>query len=362
MRSSHGQIVLDAAGEIVLWNTWMEEASGVSSTQALGRSLDDVFPELPERVGDSISKSLGTGMTSVLSRTLLPHPFPLSNRQFRDRTMHQSVTVSSIQVADGGRFALINIVDVSREAQREAVLRQQAIDLQKSSADLEAANAELETFTHMVSHDLRAPLRAVTRFSEFLVEDLGEAPNEHVERDLEAITGGAQRLNDLLDAMLRLVRLDRSNAVIEEFPLSDALDAALLALQESPGWDEVEISRDDLPMIAGDRSLLIQLFQNLIGNATKFIEKKPARIRITAEELDGEMTFGVRDNGIGVDPARSKEIFAPFRRLHSDSEFEGSGIALSICRKVVDRHGGRIWFDPECEGGAHVRFTLPANA
>ncbi|HEB53767.1 MAG TPA: hypothetical protein ENI87_10995 [bacterium] len=360
-QSPWGQIVLEERHEIVLWNAWVESASGIPATFALGERIEDVFSDLPSRVLQAIEESLRTGMSSVLSRAFLPHPFPLGNRQFRDRPMFQSVTISGFRGDDERRYCLINILDASNEVQREDILRQRTADLERSKAALEEANRDLEAFTHMVGHDLRAPVRRIRSFVRHLRTDLGDEPDAAVRGDLEAIELSARRLADIVQATYRLSKPQRDVLRIEHFPLADALEPAVDILQETDAWGNAVITCGDLPVVDADRGLLERVFQNLLDNALKYRGDRPARIHVTAESRADEVLIGVRDHGCGIDPADADRLLAPFQRALASLSVEGLGIGLTICHRVVERHGGRIWFEP-VEAGTLVRFSLPQPA
>lgn len=263
-RSPWGQIVLDDQQRVVLWNAWIENASEVPAAIALGTRLDEVFPELPQRLTTVVDDNLRTGMSSVLSRAFQPHPFPLRNRQFRDRPMFQSVTISGFRGDDGHRYCLINILDASKEAQREGILKQRTADLERSKAALEEANHNLEMFTHMVGHDLRAPVRRICTFVRHLAADLGDETSEQVGLDMDNITRSARRLSELIDAIYRLAYADRLDLEIERFPLGDVLHPVIELLREAGSWRDAVATHDALPVVRADRSLLERLFQNLL--------------------------------------------------------------------------------------------------
>ena len=145
----------------------------------------------------------------------------------------------------------------------------------------------------------------------------------------------------------------------EKVSLGECADLALEALAIRMKETGARVTRDELPEVWGDSTLLTQLYQNLIGNALKFCGDQAPIIRLTVEEQDGSPVFGVKDNGIGIEPKYAQQIFEPFKRLHGRAEYEGSGIGLAICRRIVERHGGKIWVESEPGKGAHFRFTIP---
>ena len=363
-----GQIILAADERVLLWNDWIASVSQIPAERALGAPYKEVFGGLlPPRLCRTIEECLRSGMSSVLSRTFTPHPFPLSNQQFKDSPMWQSVSVGPVVDADGNRCCVINILDVSNEVQREGVLKQQREELDRLAGELRKANDELQIkndglsrFTAMASHDLREPVRKLVSFTALLEEDLGDGLSDAAREDLGFIVDAAHRMNTMITALLSLARADHSSVDFETIGLDACVDDAVDALSPALAASGGEVTRDPLPQACVDRALVTQLYQNLIGNSIKFIEGPPA-IRATCEQDGDEVVFGVRDNGIGFDEQHAEDIFAPFRRLHGRSEFPGCGIGLSICRKVVERHGGRIWVESQPGHGAHFRFTLAAG-
>ena len=250
------------------------------------------------------------------------------------------------------------VSDITERKRAEETLADRTVKLERANRELVALNAELDEFTNVASHDLQEPLRALTAFSDLLRKDLGNSLPERAARDIEFITDAAKRMQKLIQDLLALSRAGRVAQKREKISLGECADRALETLAMRVKETGATITRDELPEVWGDSTLLTQVYQNLIGNALKFSGEQPPVIRLTAEGRKGLMVFGVKDNGIGIEPKYAQQIFQPFRRLHSRAEYEGSGIGLAICRKIVERHGGRIWVESEPQKGAHFRFTL----
>ena len=240
----------------------------------------------------------------------------------------------------------------------EEALADQTHHLERLNRELVALNAELDDFTYVASHDLQEPLRTLTAFSGLLQKDLGESLPERAAQDLGFITDAAKRMQTLIKDLLVLSRAGRVAKKREKVSLSECADLALEALAIRVKETGAEVARDELPAVWGDLTLITELYQNLIGNALKFSADQRPIIRLTVEEREGDQIFGVKDHGIGIEPKYAQEIFKPFRRLHGRSSYEGSGIGLAICRKIVERHGGKIWVESEPGKGAHFRFTI----
>lgn len=231
-------------------------------------------------------------------------------------------------------------------------------DLGRHMAELARVNAELDEFTYVASHDLQEPVRKLVAFSELLRKDIGDDLPPRVAQDLAFISDAALRMQRLVRDLLALSRSGKVSMLHEHVALDDAVDLALEALALRVRESGARINRDPLPMVSGDLTLLTQLYQNLIDNALKFVDGQHPEIFLTAEQIDGEWIFGVCDNGIGIAPQYLEQIFQPFKRLHGPGKFAGSGVGLSICRKVVERHRGRMWVESETGQGTRFKFTL----
>lgn len=240
-----------------------------------------------------------------------------------------------------------------------ALVEQQTV-IEKINNELKERYRELDEFSYVASHDLQEPLRKLVSFCGLLKNDLGEDIPPQAQKDVEFISQAASRMQRLISDLLELSRMGRSALKRELVSLDACVDRAIDAL--SAAFLEVDalIERESLPEVRGDKVMLTQLYQNLLGNAVKFAarDRRP-QIRLTAERSEEGTIFGVRDNGIGIEEQYVEQIFVPFRRLHGRSAYPGSGIGLAICRKAVERHGGRIWVESELGKGSHFRFLLP---
>ena len=246
-------------------------------------------------------------------------------------------------------------INTRKLAQQQLV--EHAGRLKQLTEDLKEKNEELDEFAHIASHDLQEPLRKLISFSELLRKDLDETLNERAERDLQHIIQAAVRMRTLVQDLLDLSRTGRAALKMKKTPLDACAHDALDTLAQRITDTKAMITQDNLPEVRGDQTLLTQLYQNLIGNAIKYCQKKP-EIRLTVETNNGQTIFGVCDNGIGIKPEYAKQVFAPFKRLHGRGEYEGTGIGLAICHKIVERHGGKIWVESQPLNGSHFKFTI----
>lgn len=228
--------------------------------------------------------------------------------------------------------------------------------------ELLAANRELEAFTYTVSHDLRAPLRAINGFSNLLSESNAERLDEKGRRYLYTIAEATRRMGQLIDDLLMFAKLNRQQIRSEPVSLDLMFDDMLEELRIIEGFRKVEIVRGELPAIHGDRLLIRQAFFNLLSNAFKFTRKRAdARIVITGERQPGSVVISIADNGTGFDMKYANRLFGIFQRLHSEDDFEGTGVGLSIVHRVVHRHGGRVWFEATEGEGATFSVMLPVH-
>jgi signal transduction histidine kinase len=243
----------------------------------------------------------------------------------------------------------------------ERSVRERTAELEKANRELEFANKELEAFSYSVSHDLRAPLRHIDGFSELLTEGYAEQLPDAAKRLLQNVRNGAQRLGTLIDDLLRFSRLSRQPLSKSTVSLSKLVQQVLSEIDSERQGREVEIRIGALPDCLGDYALLKQVFTNLLTNALKFTRKKEhALIEITAEKRGDEIACSVRDNGAGFDMQFASKLFGVFQRLHKESDFEGTGVGLSIVQRIIYRHGGSIRAEAEVDKGACFHFTLPA--
>jgi two-component system sensor histidine kinase/response regulator len=231
--------------------------------------------------------------------------------------------------------------------------------VRERTEQLEAANRELEAFSYSVSHDLRAPLRSIDGFSRALLEDYAESLDGKGRDYLVRLQRSAQRMAELIADLISLSRVNRADLRRAASDLSGTARAIADDLQSEDMGRLASFDIADGMVVQGDGRLLRVLFDNLLGNAWKFTSKVPeARIEVGVTQIRGEQTYFVRDNGAGFEPTRAHKLFTPFQRLHSEADFPGTGIGLSIAQRIVVRHGGQLWAESEPDKGATFYFTL----
>jgi signal transduction histidine kinase len=231
--------------------------------------------------------------------------------------------------------------------------------LEEQARELRRSNAELEQFAYVASHDLQEPLRKVVSFCQALQARYAGQLDERADQYIEFAVDGAKRMQSLINDLLAFSRVGRSGRELEPVALGEVLAAARAALAESIESAGGSVVAGELPSVRGDRAQLTSLFQNLIANAVKFRGAERPVVRIEALRRDTEWELACADNGIGIDAEYGERIFLIFQRLHSRDAYEGSGIGLALCRKIVQYHGGRIWLDTSYTDGTCFRFTLP---
>jgi light-regulated signal transduction histidine kinase (bacteriophytochrome) len=247
--------------------------------------------------------------------------------------------------------------------------------LARKTAELERSNKELEQFASVASHDLKAPLATIGGFAQVLYERYNDKLDEKGQRALFHIIKGTLRMELLIQDLLAYSRVTTGGQSFSLIHCNTVIDIALGNLRAAIEQNDAVITVDDLPDVHGDEMQFVQLFQNLIGNAIQYRSESPPRIHVSAKRLDDPALhsalriphsamepgwlFSVTDNGIGIAPVHFEKIFEIFRRLHSNDKYPGTGIGLAICKKIVERHGGRIWVESEPGKGSTFYFTVP---
>jgi len=238
-------------------------------------------------------------------------------------------------------------------------LRQSEESLAQQAQELARSNAELQQFAYVASHDLQEPLRMVSSYLQLLARRYRGKLDDDADDFIAYAVDGAERMRSLINDLLAYSRVSTHGRDFELVDCEVVFENAFANLQVAIEESGAVVTHDPLPTVMADDVQLVQLFQNLIGNAIKFRGKEAIRIHTSAERGENEWIFSVRDNGIGIDAEYAERIFEIFQRLHSGQEYPGTGIGLAICRKIVERHGGSIWVHSESGNGSTFQFTIP---
>ncbi|KAF3886487.1 MULTISPECIES: sensor histidine kinase [Nostocales] len=242
----------------------------------------------------------------------------------------------------------------------EMKVQQRTVELQKLNEELHSSNEQLVQFAYVASHDLQEPLRAVAGYSEMLRQEYQDCLDDSAKEYLVEIVDGGKRMQQLIQDLLAYSRVGTRTQELMPVDCNIVLKEVLKNLQVAIAEKDAMVIYDSLPTVMADKTQLLQLFQNLIGNAIKFCRQKQPQVHISAVKQENDWLFSVRDNGIGIKPQYLERIFEIFRRLHTRREFTGTGIGLAICKKIVERHGGQIWAESEPGVGTTFYFNLEA--
>jgi PAS domain S-box-containing protein len=290
-------------------------------------------------------------------------------REWADEILHRvqrGETVRNVETAiltkSGGVIPVLVTVflltDESGQAIGFAEIVKDITQLKRAHAKLEQKNRELTQFANALTHDLRAPLNTIRGFADLVRSDCHGALEQQCHEHLQLIMEGADRMDRLISDVLDYALIENRTLSFQPVDCHDVLEQALSNLHAAIAENDAQITHDPLPTIQADKTQMVQLFQNLIGNALKFQGVGSPHIHVSCRHGEEDWEFSVRDNGIGMDADHVHKIFDAFQRLHADSVFPGTGIGLSICRGVVERHGGRVWVESEEGKGSVFRFTI----
>ena len=235
-------------------------------------------------------------------------------------------------------------------------------ELQEREAELTRSNTDLEQFAFVASHDLRESLRMITGYTQLLAKRYQGKLDQDADEFIGFAADGAKRMQGLIRDLLTFSRVGTRG---QEFAPTDCqviVAETLRALQPAIQESAATVTHESLPTVMGDESQLLQLFQNLIGNAIKYRDGKPPVVQVSCKQEGERWLFSVRDKGIGIDPKYAEKVFVIFQRLHTREQYAGTGIGLAVCKKIVEHHGGKIWVELELGEGATFYLTLPATA
>jgi len=342
-----GMIMVDRAGTIVLANAETERLFGYSRQELIGQSVDML---VPARLRQAHPEFRGTFVAHPGTRAMGVGRDLFGLR--KDGTEFPvEVGLNPIETREG-LLVLSVIVDISARKRAEQAIVDHSRNLQRS-------NADLEQFAYVAAHDLQEPLRMVASYTELLAVRYGGKLDDKADKYIRYAVDGAKRMQGLISDLLAYSRVGTQGKPLQPtqsgIVVSHVIEQMRARIQEA----QAEIACGMLPTVKADEMQLRQLFQNLIGNALKFRSERVPRIRLDARRQNREWLFSVEDNGIGIDGQYAERVFQMFQRLHERGKYEGSGIGLAIAKRIVERHGGKIWFESEPDRGTTFFFTVP---
>jgi PAS domain S-box-containing protein len=325
-------------------NQVAQTLTGWTLEEARGAALLDVFvimnEETRQPVENPVGKVLRTGTVVGLAnhtvlRTKAGEEIPIDD------------SAAPIRDAAGRLYGIVLVFrEITARRQAERALAQQT--------------AELQQFAYVVSHDLQEPLRTIVNCLHLLVHHSQSQLDAAAKEYIDLVVDGAQRMQQLIRDLLAYTRVSNTAPTFTDLACEAVLVRTLQNLQAAITDSGAEITHEPLPTVRGDEQQLGLVFQNLLSNALKFRGPEPPRIHLSVRQDGPYWVFSVQDNGIGLDPQHAERIFGVFQRLHAREQYQGTGIGLAICKKIVERHGGRIWVESELGKGATFLFTLPA--
>ncbi len=377
-------IVLDLEQRIVLWNRGAEQTYGWTKDEALGKHaptlLQTRFPTPFDAIGSTLLRDgQWEGELTHIRRDGQKIEVTTRWAVQRDRNgkpvgtleINRDITLRKRAEEELAKY-LGHLEEQVRARTSELTLANQKLEkeiadrtlaekaLQKTADELARSNQELEQFAYAASHDLQEPLRAVSGFVQLLRDRYRNKLDDRADEYIGFAVDGARRMSQLIADLLEYSRAGRQDRELGETDAAENLRRALTNLRISIDESRAVITCDLLPKVRGDPIQLTLLFQNLIGNAIKFARTGiPPEVHVGVRPGQNDWTFWVRDNGIGIAAEHHEQIFTIFRRLHSSTEYPGTGVGLAICRKIVERHGGRIWVESDTGQGSTFFFTIP---
>lgn len=338
--TQYAMFVLDSAGILLTWNTGVQHILGYSEQEWVGQHASLIFTPA-DQAYEVCAAEMKLAAESGYSSDTRWH------RRIDGSELFANGVMRAIRGSEG---ALVGYAKI---------LSDETANKQLQDA-LTESNMALEQFAYVASHDLQEPLRTVSAYAELLTRRYKQQLDGEPEHFLDLIVKGARRMSALVQDLLDYARVKTEIDRPSSYSLDQDFETALTQLQQRIEESKAVVTHDPLPEIQADQGQMVRLFQNLVANALKYRKPDvPPVIHISAQQQGSEWLITVEDNGIGFDPKHAKEIFSAFKRLHSQQEYEGTGVGLAICRRIVERHGGRIWAESQPGQGARFHFSLP---
>lgn len=354
-------LTLDLEGRVTSWNAGAERIKGYTAADMVGHSFRRFYPAVDIEAG---KPDMELRVATAVGR------FEDEGWRVRkDGTQFwANVIITAMRDADGRHIGFSKLTrDMTERRAAEQAVRQANDDLERRvcerTAALEASNEELDAFTYSVSHDLRAPLRAIEGFVSILSQEHSTGLSTVALDFLDEVAGSARHMGRLIDDLLAFSRLGRDGMTVTTVRTREVVASVVRAAVEAEPDRTIDVQVGELPDCQADQVLLSQVFVNLVSNAVKYTRGRPgAGIRVAGRDLgDGTLEFSVQDDGVGFDDAYAGKLFGVFQRLHRAEDYEGTGVGLAIVKRIVTRHGGTVRARAQVGVGATVSFTLPAQ-
>ncbi|HEX6908932.1 MAG TPA: ATP-binding protein [Longimicrobium sp.] len=347
--SSDAIVSIDEEQRITFFNQGAERTFGCSAKEVTGQRVERLIPEPYRAAHEAHVRAFGA---SGVQARRMGERGQIAGCRHSGEVFPADASISQIEV-DGSKIYTAVLRDVTERVHAEEALAQQADELARS-------NAELEQFAYVASHDLQEPLRMVSSYTQLLARRYRDKLDDDAHEFIGYAVDGVQRMQSLISDLLAYSRVGSRGGSLEATSLDTALARTLDMLRVPLEEAGAEVTADPLPTVRADPVQMGQLLQNLVGNALKFRGEAPPRVHVGARRDGAEWIISVRDNGIGIAPEYAQRIFVIFQRLHTRADYPGTGIGLAICKKIVERHGGRIWVESAEGRGSTFHFTLPA--
>lgn len=353
-----GILVVDAAGTITIANARCKPLFGYEPQELQGQPIEILLPQgmRQKHVGlrqgyfdEPRTRPMGIGM-HLLALHRDGHDIPVE------------ISLSPFNV-DGNRHAIAVIRDVTELRRLDREIKRHLHEIERTNAELARSNKELEQFAYVASHDLQEPLRVISGYTQLLQRRYADKLDADGKEFIAYTLDSTKRLQHLIDDLLAFSRVSARGKSFSPVDLNQVLAIVTSNLSALINEANGQIVSSPLPVVLGDQTQMVQLLQNLLANAIKFRRANtPPNVRLSATRTGEYWQLTIADNGIGVDPSYAEKIFVIFQRLHSREQYPGTGIGLALCKKIVERHGGKIWLDTNVTDGATFHITLPSPA
>jgi PAS domain S-box-containing protein len=355
-------VTIDHRGAIDSFNPSAERLFGYSAREVLGQNVKMLMPPPFSAEHDQyIVNFLTTGVKKIIGIGR-----EVTGLRKDGAAFPMELAVSEMVIGDKRMFTgIVRDISERKRAQQDLHTLNEELEkrVRRRTEQLEAVNSELEAFSYSVSHDLRAPVRALVGFSKILLEEHAARLNEEMNHSLQRIHENAEQMGRLVDDLLAFSRLGRRAVSKQHLHPGDMVQRIIDNLSTANADRQLRFHVGELPECQADAALLQQVFTNVLDNAVKYTRKRDAaEIEVGGEKRDGECVYFVRDNGAGFDMRYADKLFGVFQRLHRAEEFEGTGVGLAIVQRIIQRHGGRVWAEAAVDQGAKFTFTLPETA